>query len=214
MLLLSEGRIRTGLYVRVSPEGPHWQLAGTFRRVEPTHWTPIPIDLLAGAAMAERELQENRIVWTTRTMMSEEGRAFYTLHIRPLVKQLEAAVLLAPGGLQDQNRGRAERGMAQEEPPRRESSPRPKDWVEILSYTMAGRIMVTLRRDTVVMSVVFDETSKESTAGLQGILGTFGDMRCLVEDAIRQWKAHPVLVPDEDVGILGIGKIGQKDAGT
>lgn len=144
------------------------------------------------------------VVWTTHALMnSEDGRAFFKRQMRPLVKYLEASILIAEGGIQDQNQGRSERGMQQELP-----TYIPERWVQILSYTMAGRVMVTLQRGAVMLTVVFDETSKESTAGLQGIHGTEPDVRQLVYDAIAQWNARPVLVPDGDVHIAGVGKVG------
>lgn len=76
--------------------------------------------------------------------------------------------------------------------------------MDILGYTITGRVMTTLRRAQVMLSIVSDETSKDLTAGLQGVLGTEEEVALLVKDAIRQWRERPLLVAARDVRMLGM----------
>ena len=121
--------------------------------------------------------------------------------LRRLVKLFEKIVLLPANGWQDQNRGKAERGMHHQV--NQAGASLPFERVVIMSYTICGRIMVTLERGDIMFTLVMDETSKESTAGLQGVRGTELDLYRLVTDAIAQWLDHPMLEVDHDVRIFG-----------
>lgn len=145
------------------------------------------------------------MIWTTEKLLDETVRrapGFREVHarFREQVKRLEAFMLLSAGGIQEQNRHQNERGLRQAQQP----DVSKEAWIDIMTYTLAGRVMVTLERKGVMLTVVFDETAQESTAGLQGVRGTEEDIAQLVGDALAQWREHPVLEVDRHVRIAGM----------
>ena len=134
----------------------------------------------------------------------KEDRDLYE-RLKLLVKRFEAAVWFQ--GLQEQNNATRERGVSQEDPSRfdREDplEKKTKKTVELLAYTIAGRTMITLQRGETMLSMVADESSKESRTGLQGIYGTEAQVTQLVDDAIAQWEARPRITNAPGVHIAG-----------
>lgn len=134
----------------------------------------------------------------------KEDRDLYE-RLKLLVMRFEAAVWFK--GLQEQNNATRERGVSQEGPSRfdREDplEKKTKKTVELLAYTIAGRTMITLQRGDIMLSMVADESSKESRTGLQGIYGTEAQVTQLVEDAIAQWEARPRITNAPGVHIAG-----------
>ena len=61
--------------------------------------------------------------------------------------------------------------------------------VEMLTYTIAARVMITLQRRGVFLSVVVAEHGTESTMGIQGLHATEAEAIELLQVAQAQWKA-------------------------
>ena len=127
--------------------------------------------------------------------------------LRGLAKEFEAEVWFK--GFQEQNRGLTDRGVQQVSPSyferlteaeKAESRP-----VQIIGYTIAGRTMITLSRDGAYFSLLADETSLESTMGVQGIYGTLSQVTELTKAAIQQWADRPQIEVCRGVQIAGVG---------
>lgn len=114
-ILVSEG-IRVGYYQHETRhKKPDWHyINGNMAR--PTHWAPIPEDLVAGALAAKHELLYPR--WTTTKLleatarMDPAGRGAFE-RFSKLVQEFEEKVLLAPAGFLDRNYILKERGVQQ-----------------------------------------------------------------------------------------------------
>jgi hypothetical protein len=129
--------------------------------------------------------------------------------LRGLAKEFEAGVWVK--GFQEQNRGMADRGIQQVSPSyfdrlteSETESPRPAP-VQMMGYTIAGRTMITLARNGAMFSLIADETSLESTMGIQSIYGTLSQVEEMTRDAIQQWTNNPQIEVCRGVQIAGIG---------
>jgi hypothetical protein len=64
-----------------------------------------------------------------------------------------------------------------------------EDLVEMLTFVTAARVMITLQRRGVFLSVVVAEHGTESTMGIQGLHATEAEAMELLQIAQAQWKA-------------------------
>lgn len=79
----------------------------------------------------------------------------------------------------------------------------PIGMAKFLAYAIAGRAMITLETDDAMVTLITDDTSKESRMGVQGIFATEDEACGLITAAIDAWRDGKIqTVEDTDVGIL------------
>lgn len=71
--------------------------------------------------------------------------------------------------------------------------------LSVLLFSSAGRIMITIQDGVNDLSLIADETSRESTTGLQGVNGTESQAVGLIGRAIAAWNAGARPKPDREV---------------
>lgn len=59
----------------------------------------------------------------------------------------------------------------------------------MLTFVTAARVMITLQRGGIFLSVVVAEHGSESTMGIQGLRATEAEAMELLQMAQNQWKA-------------------------
>lgn len=101
-----------------------------------------------------------------------------TARISKKIKEWEAAVWFQ--GLQDMVLGTNERGVS--------AKLKSHDNFCVLTYTIAGRTMITIGDDHNQVSAVADETSKESRTGFQSVDATGEQALALLQLAIDLYK--------------------------
>ncbi len=72
----------------------------------------------------------------------------------------------------------------------------------VLLYSMAGRIMITIQDGVGDVTLIADETSKESTMGVQGTHSTESQAVDLIERATEAWNAGVRPTPDRTISPL------------
>jgi hypothetical protein len=115
------------------------------------------------------------------------------LDIKSRIKEFERRVWFS--GLQDIIRAASVKGV----------SAKPKSTVNfcVLTYSMCGRTMFTIEDDLASVTLITDETSKESCMGLQGIRANVGYAKYLINLAIEMWESQELkFVEDTKVGIF------------
>jgi hypothetical protein len=70
--------------------------------------------------------------------------------------------------------------------------------LEVLTYTMAGRTMITFREGENYVSAVADETSTECRTGLQGIGATAEQAWALIDSTIHLFETGLLVFKDDD----------------
>lgn len=107
--------------------------------------------------------------------------------INKLIKEFESEVWFK--GVQDMVLGTRERGVS--------AHLKTHDNFRVLTYTMAGRTMITIEDDHNQVTCVADETSKESRTGFQSANGTESQCLALLRLAVDLYK-NKTLVFDID----------------
>jgi hypothetical protein len=120
--------------------------------------------------------------------------------LKVAVKDFEREVWF--NGLQDWINAESQRGMADSKTVWDHLLG--EDCVEMLTYAIAARVMITLQRRGIFLSVVVAEHGTENSMGIQGLHATEAEAMELLQVAQDQWKAGRRPTGSSSVGLAGL----------